>query len=112
MHTNARPGSIPPGYKFKNIFNLIINLFKNVLRVGYVPPIGHVDFYPNGGGFQPGCPNSIADPSCSHNRAVYLFTESITSSCSFIGFNCNSMSSFENGECISCTNNKCSQFGN
>lgn len=33
LHTNARPGSIPPGYKFKNIFNLIINLsIQNIFK--------------------------------------------------------------------------------
>jgi pancreatic triacylglycerol lipase len=74
------------------------------LAFGIVMPVGHVDFYPNGGTFQPGCPGltSIiggliggADPTkdigCSHNRAIRYLTESISSGCPFVGFMCDTM---------------------
>ncbi|XP_074095688.1 pancreatic lipase-related protein 2-like [Cotesia typhae] len=45
---------------------------------------GHVDFYVNWGGIQPGCGN--LDIVCSHLRAPIYFTESIISNVGFWGF--------------------------
>lgn len=75
MHTNGEP-------------NIVMNL-------GTMKPLGHVDFYPNGGGDQPGClldplkydeyeeADSLVDlmPACSHFRAVLYFLESIKTPC-------------------------------
>ncbi|XP_045761420.1 pancreatic triacylglycerol lipase-like [Maniola jurtina] len=70
-------------------------------RIGFgLPdPIGHADFYPNGGMKQPGCANKtsslwarllpispakLQQAICSHGRAYLLFTESlINNNCSF-----------------------------
>ncbi|XP_001198442.2 pancreatic lipase-related protein 2 [Strongylocentrotus purpuratus] len=47
--------------------------------LGLQEQIGHQDFYPNGGKHMPGC---LPLTHCSHYRAVYYFTQSI-STCSY-----------------------------
>ncbi|KAK2581221.1 hypothetical protein KPH14_008019 [Odynerus spinipes] len=71
------------------------------LGLGLPEPIGHVDFYPNGGRSQPGCIRSntayfgylpipqifIQQAICSHGRSYIYLTESLlmtfTNNCSF-----------------------------
>ncbi|KAJ8969603.1 hypothetical protein NQ317_011317 [Molorchus minor] len=55
-------------------------LHTNTERYGYTAPLGHVDFYANGGGVQPGCPTTgeTGQHICSHNKAVDYFVESIS----------------------------------
>ncbi|XP_069692084.1 pancreatic triacylglycerol lipase-like [Periplaneta americana] len=70
--------------------------------LGLPQPIGHVDFYPNGGAKQPGCSprrrrillpilnhikNKIEKSICSHGRSYMFFIESIKAAdkCSFWG---------------------------
>ncbi|CAG9861971.1 unnamed protein product, partial [Phyllotreta striolata] len=90
---------------------------------GLYEPIGHVDFYPNGGQDQPGC-NDVADSVvvshferglskelvCSHVRAFLLFRESLQNllerrgggdACEFVAYNCaGEMAAFERGDCF------------
>ncbi len=61
-------------------------------------PCGHVDFYPNGGKKQPGCPglssiikdlySNVYEISCNHKRAVEFFSESINSPCKHLAYPC------------------------
>lgn len=62
-------------------------------------PVGHVDFYPNGGVSQPGCPDPDPTNCCHHCRAVYLMAESITSTVGFRSLECASYENFQNGAC-------------
>nr|XP_019597556.1 PREDICTED: lipase member I [Rhinolophus sinicus] len=76
--------------------------------LGIKEPVGHVDFYPNGGVEQPGCPKSIFSGipfvKCDHQRAVYLFMATLETNCNFISFPCHSYDAYETGLCVDCDN--------
>lgn len=63
-----------------------------------IEPVGHADFYPNGGARQPGCGLDLLG-SCSHNRAWQYFAESISSN-SFVGINCGSWDNLISANCV------------
>ncbi|CAO2632180.1 Lipase member I [Lemmus lemmus] len=76
--------------------------------LGILEPLGHIDFYPNGGKQQPGCPTSLFSGvnyiKCDHQRAVYLFLASFETNCSLISFPCSSYEDYKNGLCVDCGN--------
>ncbi|XP_068972803.1 pancreatic triacylglycerol lipase-like [Bombus flavifrons] len=69
--------------------------------LGYLQPLGSVDFYPNGGtAVQPGCcciPEIME--ACSHGRARVYFTESIGSKTGFVASKCDTWDQFMQGSC-------------
>ncbi|XP_065173345.1 lipoprotein lipase-like isoform X1 [Atheta coriaria] len=75
----------PAGPKFEktpNITNTNDATFLDVIHTddghyGFQRSIGHLDVFPNGGGFQPGCPHHDVDDNCSHARSTRYFVESI-----------------------------------
>ncbi|CAH0407810.1 unnamed protein product [Chilo suppressalis] len=81
--------------------------------LGISEPIGHVDFYPNGGSIQPGCganaggggdlaPAVMRILGCNHVRSHEIFVETITPSCPFIAMQCASYEAFLAGNCTTC----------
>ncbi|XP_076123279.1 lipase member H [Alosa pseudoharengus] len=74
--------------------------------LGFRKPLGHIDYYPNGGGDQPGCPKTILAGSeyfkCDHQRSVYLFMNSINQTCNLIAYPCESYLDFLDGKCLNC----------
>ncbi|KAH3772676.1 inactive pancreatic lipase-related protein 1-like [Dreissena polymorpha] len=96
------------------------------LGFGLKQRVGHVDFYPNGGDDQPGCPANLGQHlfsllsgsieyfsstlACSHVRATDLYTESISSSCHFRSQPCDSVANYEAGRCSAC-NSGCVAMG-
>ena len=108
-------------YSFPNVFS--ISKGGSVLNgeIAIYDPIGHVDFYVNGGRKQPGCSdvefciklilcNGIKFRSfiktcefdlacCNHCRAVDLFAESITTNVGFVSLKCDSYENYINETC-------------
>ncbi|KAI9556632.1 hypothetical protein GHT06_016422 [Daphnia sinensis] len=94
--------------------------------LGMMQPVGHIDFYPNGGVRQPGCGTSVLDSiekergsvlyglsrfiGCNHLRSVEFFTESFNSACPFLAVQCPSFEDFLEGRCH-CGTNACHRMG-
>uniref|UniRef100_A0A8I3W5F5 Lipase H n=1 Tax=Callithrix jacchus TaxID=9483 RepID=A0A8I3W5F5_CALJA len=75
--------------------------------LGYKEPLGNIDFYPNGGLDQPGCPKTILGGfqyfKCDHQRSVYLYLSSLRESCTITAYPCDSYQDYRNGKCVGCT---------
>lgn len=96
--------------------------------LGMMAPIGHVDFYPNGGFDNPGCDGALHEHmsvektftsslhkfiGCNHLRSHEFFAESILPKCAFNSISCDSYESFKAGKCDRCgeNNHHCIRFG-
>ena len=92
--------------------------------LGSFQPMGHVDFYPNGGRNQVGCNSvlvgAISDifyrkwqSLCHHRRAFRFFIDSMVSTCQFSAFGCESYEKYLRGECFDCDKDrtKCGHMG-
>jgi len=60
-----------------------------------IDPLGHADFYANGGHHQPGC----EDNHCNHLRTMDLFAESINTKMGFRAVRCDNYDDFLKGLC-------------
>uniref|UniRef100_A0A8C5L560 Lipase member H n=1 Tax=Jaculus jaculus TaxID=51337 RepID=A0A8C5L560_JACJA len=74
--------------------------------LGYKEPLGNIDFYPNGGLDQPGCPKTILGGmkyfKCDHQMSVYLYLASLEEKCAITAYPCGSYRDYRNGKCINC----------
>uniref|UniRef100_A0AC11EVG6 Lipase H n=1 Tax=Ovis aries TaxID=9940 RepID=A0AC11EVG6_SHEEP len=77
-----------------------------ITALGYKEPLGHIDFYPNGGLDQPGCPKTIFGGmqyfKCDHQRSVYLYLSSLRENCAITAYPCDSYRDYRNGKCVNC----------
>lgn len=80
-----------------NDANFVDIIHTDAGSAGYAKSLGHIDFYPNGGGKkQNGC--SSLDLACSHKRAPIYFYESINSH-GFVAIEAPNFSEFDCGRC-------------
>ncbi|XP_014386073.1 PREDICTED: lipase member H isoform X3 [Myotis brandtii] len=77
-----------------------------ITALGYKEPLGNIDFYPNGGLDQPGCPKTILGGmqyfKCDHQKSVYLYLSSLRENCTVTAYPCDSYRDYRNGKCVSC----------
>ncbi|XP_075887012.1 phospholipase A1 member A isoform X4 [Nelusetta ayraudi] len=70
-------------------------------------PIGHVDFFLNGGQDQTGCARSrfasmYGYVICDHMRALHVYMSALNASCPLLGIPCSSFDDFLRGRCRDC----------
>ncbi|NXC48684.1 LIPH Lipase, partial [Penelope pileata] len=74
--------------------------------LGFKGPLGNIDFYPNGGMDQPGCPQTVFSGfqyfKCDHQRSVFLFLSSLKRKCNITAYPCDSYSDYKRGKCVGC----------
>ncbi|KAF0027642.1 hypothetical protein F2P81_020383 [Scophthalmus maximus] len=99
--------------------------FNSKLGLGMSQPMGHIDFYPNGGELMPGCKANKGRPTdldaiwegtkkfdgCNHARAHQYYSESMAKPQGFLGFPCSDKDSFAAGKCFPCENGQCPLMG-
>jgi len=92
-----------------------VDVIHSSAGIGLGRPVGHKDFYPNGGiRIQPGC--QIVSPEfflvCSHKRSIDFFEESINSKCKFTSVGCSSWDAYKKGYCKCGVNGEtCARMG-
>ncbi|XP_075972713.1 lipase member H-A-like [Anticarsia gemmatalis] len=77
-------------------------LHTNVDGFGIAEPLGHVDFYANGGEFQPSITGKFILPCfqlCSHIRAGFYYLLAYTNPDKFVAVACDSVANARHGDC-------------
>nr|XP_010591288.1 lipase member H [Loxodonta africana] len=81
-------------------------IHSDIDALGYREPLGNIDFYPNGGLDQPGCPQTIFAGiqyfKCDHQRSMYLYLSSLSENCTITTYPCDSYRDYRDGKCASC----------
>ncbi|XP_028289509.1 phospholipase A1 member A isoform X2 [Parambassis ranga] len=70
-------------------------------------PVGHVDFFLNGGKDQTGCARSrfasmYGYVICDHMRALHVYMSALNGSCPLVGIPCSTYEDFLKGRCVDC----------
>ncbi|XP_006136992.2 lipase member I isoform X1 [Pelodiscus sinensis] len=97
----------PPNERLDPTDALFVDVIhSDIDALGYRKPLGNIDFYPNGGTDQPGCPQTVFGGfqyfKCDHQRSVFLFLSSLQQSCNITTYPCDSYFNYKSGKCINC----------
>ncbi|XP_030614023.1 phospholipase A1 member A [Archocentrus centrarchus] len=81
-------------------------------------PVGHVDFFLNGGKDQTGCarsrfPSMYGYVICDHMMALHVYMSALNGSCQLMGIPCSTYEDFLKGRCVDCNvfKGKCPVIG-
>ncbi|KAK7939659.1 hypothetical protein WMY93_002985 [Mugilogobius chulae] len=71
-------------------------------------PVGHIDFFLNGGNDQTGCARSrfasmYGYVICDHMRALHVYMSALNGSCALTALPCTSYEDFLMGKCVDCS---------
>ncbi|OQV26056.1 Inactive pancreatic lipase-related protein 1 [Hypsibius exemplaris] len=111
-----------------DLVDTVVTDGRDLLQLGYgsMQPMGHYNFFPNGGQGQPGCGKSLWSSlmtldisgtssdalGCSHFRAPILYADTVANpTCTFTAVQCENYEAFRRGQCFSCDNDQCQVFG-
>lgn len=83
-----------------NDAHYVQSIHTNAGGLGFDEPIGHGNFYPNGGRSQPGCGLDVSG-NCAHGRSHMFFAESITTDAGFWSRQCRNYQDITNNNCVS-----------
>uniref|UniRef100_UPI00358F8262 pancreatic lipase-related protein 2-like n=1 Tax=Myxine glutinosa TaxID=7769 RepID=UPI00358F8262 len=96
------------------------------IAFGMKQPVGHVDFYPNGGEEMPGCEKNTLSTildidgiregtrnffACNHLRSYKYYTETIQNAGGFMAYPCDNYDDFTQGKCVTCPDGGCPRMG-
>ncbi|KAL7890065.1 hypothetical protein AOLI_G00023230 [Acnodon oligacanthus] len=96
------------------------------LGFGMSEPVGHIDFFPNGGEEMPGCDKNIISQivdldgiwegtrdfvACNHLRAYKYYSETIVTPAGFLGYPGSNYKQFTSGEGFPCAAGACATMG-
>ncbi|XP_055627681.1 pancreatic triacylglycerol lipase-like [Toxorhynchites rutilus septentrionalis] len=70
----------------------------NAGTLGFKQPLGHANFYPNGGKSQPGCGIDLIG-TCAHSRSYEYFAESLITRVGFVAIGCETVDDAIAGRC-------------
>ncbi|XP_063006608.1 lipase member I [Melospiza melodia melodia] len=97
----------PPDHRLDPTDAQFVDVIHSDIDVlGFKKPLGTIDFYPNGGMDQPGCPKTFFSGlqyfKCDHQRSVFLFLASLKNWCDMITYPCESYFDYKRGKCMDC----------
>lgn len=101
--------SLPPEYKISPSDATHVDIVHtNIDGFGIAEPLGHIDFYVNGGEFQPSdIPYIPCLVICSHVRAIFYWWLAIEHPKKFIGMTCDSV---QDARFANCFNNSVTNY--